>query len=85
VAQTNSCAALLSKAALPEGMVGVGLGINHAAMSFGDALGPIVSGALYSAAQHASPQLPPALAQGRAFFVAGAMLALCANGLACGL
>lgn len=64
-------------------MLGLGLGINQAAMSLGNALGPILSGALYSAALHASPALPSWLAQGRIFFAAGAVLALCANGLAC--
>lgn len=81
--QANSCSVLLSKACLPRHLLGLGLGVNQAASSLGNAVGPALSGWLYTLAQDASPHLAPALAAGRLYFIIGCGAALFASALAC--
>lgn len=86
------CSVLLSKACVPPGKVGLAIGVNQSASSFGNAVGPVVAGWIYTACISASAQasahggglLGPGdlLGMGRLFFVVWFVVALAASVIA---
>ncbi|KAH8058977.1 major facilitator superfamily-like protein [Aureococcus anophagefferens] len=73
------------KRSAPPNLVGAAIGAGSSLGMLGLAFGPVFGGSLFAASSDPAARLPPALAQGRLFFLAISLVALANAGLVANL
>ncbi|KAK7239135.1 major facilitator protein [Aureococcus anophagefferens] len=76
---------LMLKRSAPPNLVGAAIGAGSSLGMLGLAFGPVFGGSLFAASSDPAARLPPALAQGRLFFLAISLVALANAGLVANL